>query len=71
MSGTSTRRAIFTGLPLSSDSSSASSSACASTASAKASIARVRSAAAMPDHRLSSNASRAARTARSTSSALA
>ena len=67
-SGTSTRLAIFIGLPLSSDSSWASSSAFASIASAKASIARVRSAAAMPLQRPPQRPSRAARTARSTSS---
>ncbi len=65
---TSTRFASLTGLPLSSDSSSASSSAFASMASASASIALVRAAAEIPVQRPSSNASRAARTARSTSS---
>ena len=65
----STTLASFSGLPLSSDSSSASSSPLASTSSAKRPISRPRSAAEARLQSLSANAARAAATARSTSAA--
>ena len=64
---TSTDRAYFTGLPMSSVSVSASSSACASNWSANLIITRLRCAGAMPLQRRSSNAARAAATAASMS----
>ena len=68
-SGTSTARESRIGFPMSSVSSRASSSRCSRISSAKRTSTRLRFFGAMRDHTPDSNAARAPRTARSTSSA--